>query len=30
MRTASIETEPPSTPSTGNVTGSDEARVPAM
>jgi hypothetical protein len=27
--TASIETEPPSTPSTGNVSGSDGVRVPA-
>ena len=27
--TASIETEPPSTPSTGNVSGSDGMRVPA-
>jgi hypothetical protein len=25
--TASIETDPPSTPSTGNVTGSDDVRV---
>ena len=27
--TASIDTDPPSTPSTGNVSGSDEARVPS-
>ncbi len=27
--TASIETEPPSTPSTGNLSGSDDVRVPA-
>ena len=27
--TASIETDPPSTPSTGNVTSSDDVRVPA-
>jgi hypothetical protein len=27
-RTASIETEPPSTPSTGNVSGSESVRVP--
>src|SRR5215831_10529880 len=26
---ASIETDPPSTPSTGNVTGSNDVRVPA-
>jgi len=28
--TANIETDPPSTPSTGNVTVSDDVRVPAM
>jgi len=28
--TESIETEPPSTPSRGKVSGSDEVRVPAL